>query len=132
MDATTTRANLLDILEPMLFSDLIDDFVEEGIMTPLEGAIRKACYDDDHKPLQVSIWTETRLDYLEDFMTDDLFRKWRHEEIAARMTAIWMQCGKSMTAFQTLLPQIQRTEEQIACEAMLFFRKYKRGFKHDR
>ena len=131
MEAMTTIANLLDILKPMLFSDLIDNFVKEVIMTPLEGAIRKACYEDDDKPIQVSIWTETSLDYLEDFMADVLFRKWRHEEIAARLTAIWMQCGKSMTAFQTLLPQMIRTEEQIACEAMLFFRKYKRGFKHD-
>lgn len=130
MGAMTTRANLLDILEPMLFSDLIDDFVKEGIMTPLEGAIRKACHDDDNKPIQVSIWTDTRLKYFEDFMTDDLIRKWRQEEIAERMAAIWRRCGKSMTAFQTLLPQMIRTEEQIACEAMLFFRKHVKGNKN--
>lgn len=132
MDAMTTRANLLDILEPMLFSDLIDDFVKGGIMTPLEGAIRKACYEDDHKPIQVSIWTDTRLKYFEDFMTDDLIRKWCQEKIAERMAAIWRQCGKTQTAFQVLFQQVQRTEEQIACEAILFFRKHKRGFKHDR
>ena len=129
MDAMTTRANLLDILEPLLFSDLIDDFVKDGIMTPLEGAIRKACYEDEHKPIQVSIWTDTRLDYLEDFMADDMLRKLRQKEIAERMAAVWMQCGKSMTAFQTLFPQIQRTEEQVACEAMLFFRNNMRCAK---
>ena len=132
MDAMTTRANLLDILEPMLFSDLIDDFVKDGIMTPLEGAIRKVCYEEDKKPTQVSIWTDSKLKYFEDFLTDDLIREWRYQEIAERLATIWRRCGKTQTAFQMMFQQVQRTEEQIACEAMLFFRKYKRGFKYDR
>ena len=121
--------DFLSVLEPLLFDDLINDFVSRGTMSPLEGEIRKRCYAEDHKPIPVSIWTDTRLKYLEDFMTDDLIRKWRHAETAERLTTIWRQCGKSMTAFQTLFPQIQRTEEQVACEAMLFFRNNMRCAK---
>lgn len=114
--------DFLSVLEPLLFEDIVNDLVGRGTMSPLEGEIRKLWYADDHKPIQVSVCTNTRLKYLEDFMTDDLIRKWRHYETAERLTTIWRQCGKSITAFQTLFPQIQRTEEQVACEAMLFFR----------
>ena len=129
MDAMTTRANLLDVLEPMLFEDIVNSFVADGTMSPLEGAIRKACYIEDKKPTQVSIWTETRLDYMEDFMADDLPRKWRCQEIAEQLATIWRQSGKTQTAFQMLFKQVQRTEEQAACEAMLFFRNNMRCAK---
>ena len=128
MDAMTTRANLLDILEPMLFEDLVDSFVADGTMSPLEGAIRKACYKEDKKPSQVSIWTDDRLKYFEDFLLDDDIREIRCMEIAERMAAIWRKSGKTRTAFQMLFQQVQRTEEQVACEAMLFFRKHAKEF----
>ena len=127
MDATTTKANLLDILEPMLFNDLIDSFVGDGTMSPFEGAVRKAWYEDDRKQIQVPIRTENRLDYLEDFMCDDLLRKRRHEAIADRLLSIWMQCDESATGFHTLVRRMNLVEEQVACEAMLFFRKYLKG-----
>ena len=38
---------LLDILEPMLFSDLIDSFVNDGTMSPAEGILRKIKYMED-------------------------------------------------------------------------------------
>ena len=118
---------LLDILEPMLFNDLIDSFVDDGTMSPFEGAVRKAWYEDDRKPIPVPIQTETKLDYLEDFMCDDLLRKWRHEAIADRLLSIWMQCDKSSTGFHTLVRRMNLVEEQVACEAMLFFRKHLKG-----
>ena len=121
--------DFLSALEPTLFEDIVNDLVSIGAMSPLEGDIRKRCYADDLKPIQVSIWTDSELDYLEDFMCDDLLRKWRHDETAARLTAIWRQAGKTQTSFQTLFTQIQRTEEQIACEAMLFFRNNMRCAK---
>lgn len=121
--------DFLSAMEPMLFEDLVNNLVGIGAMSPLEGEIRKRCYADDQKPIPISIWTDTELKYLEDFVTEDMCRKWRHDETAARLTAIWRQCGKSMTAFQTLFPQIQRTEEQVACEAMLFFRNNMRCTK---
>jgi len=40
---------LLDILEPMLFNDLIDSFVDDGIMSPTEGILRKIKYMEDRK-----------------------------------------------------------------------------------
>ena len=121
------KENLLDILEPMLFNDLIDSFVNDGTMSPFEGAVRKAWYEDDRKPIPVPIRTETKLDYLEDFMCDDLLRKWRHEAIADRLLSIWMQCDKSATGFHTLVRRMNLVEEQVACEAMLFFRKHLKG-----
>ena len=127
MDATTTKANLLDILEPMLFNDLIDSFVGDGTMSPFEGAVRKAWYEDDRKQIQVPIRTENRLDYLEDFIGDDLLRKWSHEEIADRLLRIWRRCDKSSTEFHTLVQRMNLIEEQTACEAMLFFRKHLKG-----
>ena len=40
---------LLDILEPMLFSDLIDSFVDDGTMSPTEGILRKIKYMEDRE-----------------------------------------------------------------------------------
>ena len=40
---------LLDILEPMLFSDLIDSFVNDGTMSPAEGILRKIKYMEDRE-----------------------------------------------------------------------------------
>ena len=40
---------LLDILEPVLFSDLIDSFVDDGTMSPTEGILRKIKYMEDRE-----------------------------------------------------------------------------------
>lgn len=40
---------LLDILEPMLFNDLIDSFVDDGTMSPTEGILRKIKYMEDRE-----------------------------------------------------------------------------------
>lgn len=49
------KESLLDILEPMLFNDLIDSFVEDGTMSPVEGVLRKINFVKDSKQKETAM-----------------------------------------------------------------------------
>ena len=49
------KENLLNILEPMLFNDLIDSFVEDGTMSPVEGMLRKIDFVKDSKQKETAL-----------------------------------------------------------------------------
>ena len=49
------KESLLDILEPILFNDLIDSFVEDGTMSPVEGVLRKIDFVKDSKQKEIAM-----------------------------------------------------------------------------
>lgn len=124
MDAMTTRANLLDILEPMLFEDLIDSFVADGTMSPLEGAARKACYAKDHEMIEFPVRSNGQLDYYEDLVCADLCADIKHNQIKEDLVKVWRQCGKSATAFKDLLRQQEQSDTEVFVQCLDLIRSH--------